>query len=72
MIDTFIEIFNNRIIDQLKAKFAMINDEKRRIHLRHLLTQAEIERKIDFSLHLSQRSKRNVFEMISSSKLLYR
>ena len=39
---------NDRIIDQLKTKFAMINVEKRRIHLRHLLTQTEIERKIDF------------------------
>ena len=26
----------------------MINIEKRQIHLRHLLTQTEIERKIDF------------------------
>ena len=39
---------NDRIIDQLKTKFAMIDVEKRRIHLRHLLTQVEIERKIDF------------------------
>ena len=39
---------NNRIIDQLKPKFAIINVEKRRIYLRHLLTQIEIEREIDF------------------------
>ena len=39
---------NHRIIDQLKTKFVMINVERRRIHLRHLLTRTEIERKIDF------------------------
>ena len=47
MIDIFVKTLNDRIIDQLKTRFAMINAEKRRIHLRHLLTQAEIERKID-------------------------
>ena len=38
IINTSVEILNNRIIDQLKTKFAIINAEKRRIHLRHLLT----------------------------------
>ena len=38
MIDTFVETLNDRIIDQLKTRFAIINAEKRRIHLRHLLT----------------------------------
>ena len=50
MIDTFIKILNNRIIDQLKTKFAIIDVEKRRIHLRHFSAQIEIERKIDFFL----------------------
>ena len=48
IIDTFVEILKNRIIDQLETKFAIIDVEKRRIHFRHLLTQTEIERKIDF------------------------
>ena len=48
MIDEFVKILNNRIIDQLKIKFAIIEIEKRRIHLRHFLTQIEIERKIIF------------------------
>ena len=48
MIDTFVKILNDRIIDQLKTKFAIINSEKRRIHLRYLLTQTKTERKIDF------------------------
>ena len=38
IINTFVEILNNCIIDQLKTKFAIINAEKRRIYLRHLLT----------------------------------
>ena len=38
MIDTFVRILNNRIIDQLKINFAIINAQKRRIYLRHLLT----------------------------------
>ena len=33
MVDTFVKILNNRIIDQLKTKFAIINAKKRRIHL---------------------------------------
>ena len=41
---------NNRIIDQLKTKFAIINAKKRRIYLRHLLTQTKVEREIDFSV----------------------
>ena len=50
MIDTFVKILNNRIIDKLKTKFAAIDVEKQRIYLRHLLTQTKIERKIDFSV----------------------
>ena len=48
MINAFVKTLNNRIIDQLKTKFAIIDLKKRRIHLRHLITQIEIERKIDF------------------------
>ena len=48
MIDTFVKFLNDRIIDQLETKFAIINAKKRRIYLRHLLTQTKIEREIDF------------------------
>ena len=37
MIDTFVKILNDRVIDQLKTKLAIIDAEKRRTHLRHLL-----------------------------------
>ena len=50
MIDISVETLNNRIIDQLKTEFAIINAEKRRIYLWHLLTQTKIERKIEFSV----------------------
>ena len=48
MIDTFVKNLNNRIIHQLKTKFAIIDVKKRRTHLRRLLTRIEIEREIDF------------------------
>ena len=38
IIDTFVKILNNRIIDRLKTRFVIINVKKRRIYLRHLLT----------------------------------
>ena len=38
VIDRFVRILNDHIIDQLKVKFAIIKVEKRRIYLRHLLT----------------------------------
>ena len=38
IIDTFVKTLNDRIIDQLKTRFAIINVEKRRVYLRHLLT----------------------------------
>ena len=38
IFDIFIKILNDRIIDQLKTKFAMIKTEKRRTHLEHFLT----------------------------------
>ena len=41
MIDTFVKTLNDLIIDQLKPKFVTIDVEKRRIYLRHLLTQAK-------------------------------
>ena len=48
MIDTFVKTLNDR--DQLKTKFAIIIAKKRRIHLRHVLTQTLVERDIDFSV----------------------
>ena len=48
IIDTFVKNLNDRIIDQLKTKFAIINVKKRRIYLQHLLTQTKSEREIDF------------------------
>ena len=48
IINTFIKILDNRTANQLKAKFVIIDVEKRQIHLRHKLTQIEIEREIDF------------------------
>ena len=66
--NTFVKPLNNRIMDQLKTKFAIIDVEKRRIYLRHLLTQTKVEREIDFLLFLFSKSKRNVFEVISSYK----
>ena len=47
MTDTSIKLLNNRIIDQLKTKFEIIDVEKPRTYLRPLLTKATIERKID-------------------------
>ena len=38
MIDTFVKTLNNRIINQLKTKFAIIDVEKRRVYLQQLLT----------------------------------
>ena len=38
IIDIFVKILNDCIIDQLKTRFAIINAEKCRIYLRHLLT----------------------------------
>ena len=67
MINIFIEILKDRITDQLKTKFAIIDAEKRRIHLRHLLTQTEIEREIDFFVvsvaEIETKCIRNDFEM---------
>ena len=73
MIDIFVKILNYRIIDQLKIKFAAIDAEKRRIHLRHLLTQAEIERKLDFFVASVRRIEtkriRNNFEQQTALSL---
>ena len=47
IIDTFIKTLNDRIVNQLKTEFVIINAKKRRIYLQHKLTQFEIEREID-------------------------
>ena len=73
MIDTFVKILNDRIIDQLKTKFAIIDAEKRRIYLRHFLTQIEIERKIDFFVAsvsvIETKRIRNDFELQATLSL---
>ena len=73
MIDTFVKILNNRIIDELKTKFAVINAKKRRIDLRQLLTQTKIERKIDFSvasmIEIETKRIRNDFEQQTTLSL---
>ena len=65
-MDTSVKTLNDGIIDQLKAKLARINAEKRRIYLRHLLTQTKVERKIDFSVasitEIETKRIRNDFE----------
>ena len=67
MIDTFVETLNNRIIDQLKIKLAIIDVKKRRIHLRHLLIQTEMKRKINcfvtFVAEIETKRIRNDFEI---------
>ena len=67
LIDTFVKTLNKLIIDQLETKIAIINVEKRRTHLRHLLTQTKIERKIDFFVVFAQEIEtkriRNDFEL---------
>ena len=73
MINTFVEILNNRIINQLKTKFAIINAKTRRIHLRHLLTQTKIKREIDFSVvsvtEIETKRIRNDFEQQTALSL---
>ena len=67
IINTFVKFLNNRIIDQLKIKLAIINIKKRQIYLRYLLTQIEIEREIDFFVvsmkEIKTKRIRNDFEL---------
>ena len=55
MTDTSVEILNDLIVDQLKKRVVIIETETRRAHLRLKLTEAEIERQIDFSVASAQK-----------------
>ena len=73
MIDTFVKILNNRIIDPSKTKFEIINAKKRRIHLRHLLIQTKVKREIDFFVasvtEIETKRIRNNFEQQTALSL---